>query len=329
MRPSDAAPLAARRNDPEVARYQDWTVPYPLERAQQTIAEVIALGGPSPDEWWMVTVADPTDTAVHGDLVVHLSSNGRTAEIGYTLARDAWGRGLAAETVSALVAYLFEQLDVTRVEGRLQPENLASAMVLERVGMRWEGHLRLSYWIGDDNSDDLIYGMTRTDWEQWRDRPRGRPESIELVEITHENLPDVLRLQVHRSQERLVADVRTSLAEALIPPVEHGVPVEPWYRAVAADGAIVGFVMVARSTRARTDPYLWRLLVDRGQQRRGIGASVVGLVVERARAWGATGLTVSWRPGKGSPEPMYRALGFVPTGAIEDGEIVARLPLEP
>ncbi len=54
-----------------------------------------AMDGPANDEWWMLTIADPDDTVVLGELVVHLTWEGRTAEIGYTLARDAWGRGYA------------------------------------------------------------------------------------------------------------------------------------------------------------------------------------------------------------------------------------------
>jgi diamine N-acetyltransferase len=120
-----------------------------------------------------------------------------------------------------------------------------------------------------------------------------------------------------------------SLAEALIPPVENGAVEIPWYRAVAADGEIVGFVMVARSQPAPLpDPYLWRLLVDRMHQRRGIGGRVLDMVVEQCRQWGDTALLVSWVPGPGSPEPMYLASGFVPTGVVEDGEIEARLDLQ-
>jgi RimJ/RimL family protein N-acetyltransferase len=327
VRASDITPLVDRRNDPEVAHYQDWTIPYPVERAEQSLTRAMELDGPTPGEWWMLTVADPGDTTVYGDLVVHLSENGRTAEIGYTLARDAWGRGIAVDAVSALVQYLFEQIDVTRVEGRLHPDNVASAMVLERVGMLWEGRMRASYWIGDENSDDAVYGMVRSDWESWRDRPRDRPRSVDLVEITDAILADVLRLRTHHSQERLVAPVAQSLAEALIPPVEHGVAIEPWYRAVVADGTVVGFVMVARSNPTEPDPYLWRLLIDRAHQRRGIGSAVVRLVVDQVRAWSDAGLQVSWVPGKGSPGPMYLALGFVPTGEVDDGEIVARLAI--
>jgi GNAT superfamily N-acetyltransferase len=198
---------------------------------------------------------------------------------------------------------------------------------LERIGMLFEGHTRSSFWVGDDNSDDWLYGMTRDDWESWRNRPRTRPDTVDLVEIADANLSDVLQLATHRSQQRFATPVPTSLAEALIPPKHDGVALLPWYRAVRADGDVVGFVMLARSHAGHPEPYLWRLLIDRRHQRRGIGARVIELVVGQCRDWGDTTLLVSWVPGKGSPAPMYLARGFVPTGVIDDGEIEACLDL--
>jgi RimJ/RimL family protein N-acetyltransferase len=328
VRASDAAHLAERRSDPEVAMYQTWNTPFPLERAEALITEAMAMDGPTDGEWWTLTVSDPADATVFGDLVVKLSWEGRTAEIGYTLARYAWGHGYAVEAAECLVEYLFESIGVTRVEASLHPDNTASAQVLERVGMLFEGHTRSSFWIGDENSDDWLYGMTRADWEAWRDRPRHRPETVELVEITADKLSEVLALTTHRSQQRFVAPVAKSLADALIPAEHDGVVVLPWYRAVVADGDLVGFVMLARSQPGHPNPYLWRLLVDRLHQRRGIGSRVIDLVVAQCLAWGDTALEVSWVPGRGSPEPMYLARGFVPTGAIHDGEIEARLDLQ-
>lgn len=326
-RAADAVHLAARRSDPEVAEYQNWVAPYPLEHAEAMIAELMELDGPTDDAWWMVSLADPSDVEVFGDLVVHLTQQGRTAEIGYTLARDAWGKGYAVEATTVLVEYLFETMDVTRIEAMLHPDNPASAMVLERVGLLFEGHTRSSFWLGDENSDDWIYGMIRSDWESWCERPRHRPDRVDLVEVTRENLHDVLVLATHRSQQRFVEPIAHSLADALIPPASHGETVVPWYRAIRADGDLVGFVMVARSPSGDHRPHLWRLLVDRSHQRRGIGGAVIDLVSDRCRAWGAEELLVSWSPGKGSPEPMFLAAGFVPTGG-GDGKIEARLVLE-
>jgi RimJ/RimL family protein N-acetyltransferase len=291
------------------------------------VAELMQLDEPTNDEWWMLTIADPADVQVFGDLVVHLTQQGRTAEIGYTLARDAWGHGYAVEAATALVEYLFETVGVTRIEAMLHPDNPASAMVLERLGLLFEGHTRSSFWIGDDNSDDWLYGMIRSDWEAWRSRPRRRPDTIELVEVTRENLDGVLVLATHRSQQRFVEPVANALAEALVPPTAHGETVVPWYRAIRADGDLVGFVMLALSPSGDRPPCLWHLLVDRSNQRRGIGAAVIDAVANQCRAWGADELRVSWTTGKGSPEPMFIAMGFEPTGHGDNDEIEARLVL--
>ncbi len=327
VRASDADALSARRSDPRVARYQGWRAPYSIENATTSIAEQVTLDGPTAGEWWMLTVADPTDEHVLGDLVVHLTEDGHAAEIGYTFEHSAWGHGYAVEAAVALVDCLFRVHEVTRIEGRLHPDNHASAMVLERIGMLFEGHLRLSYWLDGENSDDLVYAMTRADWQAWRGRARHRPDIVELVDIERDDLDDVLTLSTHRSQERFVWPVARSLADALVPPTVHGERVVPWYRAVRADDDIVGFVMVALSPTLTRSPLLWRLFVDRMHQRRSIGGAVIDLVVGECRSWGGESLLVSWIPGKGSPEPMYLARGFVATGNIDDGEIEARLTL--
>jgi RimJ/RimL family protein N-acetyltransferase len=325
MRPDDAESLWERRNDPEVARYQDWSLPFPRERAEQIAAESAAMGGPRNDDWWMaiVEIAETGETV--GDLVVHLESEGRTAEIGYTLASAHWRKGYATEATAALIEYLFETLGVTRVFGMLHPDNRASAMVLERSGMLFEGHTRSSFWLDDEVSDDWIYGMVREDWEAWRDRPRTRPEQVGLVEITPDNLAAVAALSTHRSQEAFVAPMGRSFAQALVPSPSDGQEVTPWLRTIEADGEVVGFVMLALAEGR--DPFLWRLLIDRMHQRRGIASRALELVEDEVRMIGGQSLRVSWREGRGSPGDFYLARGFEPTGKVHGGETEACKPL--
>lgn len=315
----DAEALWVRRNHPQVARYQTWQLPYPRERAEALLAEMSRRDGPVVDDWWMVTVCDRTGGAIVADLVVKLEWEGRSAEIGYTFHPDHWGRGLAVEATEALVRWLFETVGVSRISGMLHPDNPASAMVLERVGMIFEGHTRCSFWVGDDNSDDWLYGMTRDDWVRWVDRPRQPPHVVELIEIGRDNHRDVARLVTHHSQTRFVAPVTVSYGDALFSATGA------WMRAVIADGEPVGFVMVAFADGQ--DPHLWRLLVERLHQRRGIGRRVVEMVIAECRLRGAKGIVVRWVPGKGSPEPFFRALGFEPTGEMDGLEVGARLPL--
>ena len=81
--------------------------------------------------------------------------------------------------------------------------------------------------------------------------------------------------------------------------------------------------MASEITEAHPNPYLWRLLVDRMHQRRGVGSAALDLFEQRCQANGATAIEVSWVEEPGSPAPMYRARGYEPSGKVNDGEIHA------
>ena len=324
FRRDDAGGLAERRNDPQVARYQNWTLPYSRERAEEIVTQLVAMDGPEDGKWWMAIVGDPDTDEAFGDLALRLSWGGRAAEVGYTFGPEHWGCGYATEALQALVTYLFEELDVTRVFGDLHPDNLASALVLERSGFLFEGHTRSSYWVGDECSDDWIYGLTRPDWEVWRNRPRHPPREVSLVEVSAENVRAVSALRTHKTQESFVAPVARWFTDALYPEVVDGGPIDPWVRAVSADGDVVGFVMLACRTAHHPEPRLWRLLIDRLEQRRGIGGRVLDLLAAQFRAMGDTALVTSWGEGKGSPRPFFLRHGFAPTGRIIDGKTEGR-----
>jgi RimJ/RimL family protein N-acetyltransferase len=224
----------------------------------------------------------------------------------------------------ALVEYLFDDLGVTRQFGMLHPDNPASAMVLERTGFLFEGHTRLSFWLGDEVSDDWIYGLTRPDWETWRNRKRQPPDRIGLIEITTENERTLSKLTTHKTQEGFVAPMLASFTDALFPELVDSAPVVPWMRAIVADDEIVGFVMLALRTEHHPEPFLWRLLIDRLHQRRGIGGRVLDLIAEDCLKMGDNTLLTSWREGKGSPRRFYLRNGFEPTGRVVDDETEGR-----
>jgi diamine N-acetyltransferase len=148
---------------------------------------------------------------------------------------------------------------------------------------------------------------------------------VHLREITDDNRDAVCALRVRGHQKRFVASVARSLRDAAKAPEAN-----PWYRAVYSGDEPVGFVML--SWKAQGDHpggcyFLWRLLIDKRHQRRGIGREVLKQIVDLVRADGGTELLTSYEPGKGEPAPFYHKFGFRPTGEIDDGEIVLRLTL--
>ncbi len=321
---SDADALFERRRLPEVARYQGWELPYRREQAEAAVAQWSATGFPDDGEGGNLTVVDAEHPErILGDVYVGISAGGRCAEVGFTFHPDHWGRGYATEATAALLRHLFVERDVRRVEASLHPDNVASARVLEACGFRAEGVARQAFWLGDEASDDLRYGLLRAEWEAWCGRPRHRPQLVELVPITPDNVRAVGELATHRSQERFVSPMPASFRDALVPPLRDGAPVVPWYRAIVADGVIAGFLLAAERTDAHPNPYLWRFLVDRSHQRRGIGSAALEQFERRCFDEGAAAIEVSWVEGPGSPAPMYLARGYEPSGRIDDGEVHA------
>ena len=327
LAPRDVTAFTRYRNLPEVARYQDWRLPYTRDHAHALVDAQAAFDRPTPGEWIQIAVVADRDTVV-GDLAVGMDESGSLATIGYTLDPAYQGLGYATEAAGALVDALIERLGVHRVAATLDPANVASARVLERLGFRYEGRSVNSAFVRDEWLDDDRYAILPAERRAWLDLDVRPPRAVRLIEVHHANAGRTTRLRVHHSQERFVASVLESIADAAYPePDEAGVPVVPWLRAVEADGEIVGFVMLAEATRTSPEPYLWRLLVDRAHQGRGIGRRIVELVVDRLAAEGHETLLVSWVPGPGSPDRFYVRLGFRATGELDGDEVVGRLRL--
>ena len=144
--------------------------------------------------------------------------------------------------------------------------------------------------------------------------------NVTLEEINSETVRAVCKLVTTVEQQKFVAPNAVSLAQALFSD-------EAWYRAIHADGELVGFVMLSDETLKKEPPAepkvgLWRFMIGEGLQRRGIGKEAIRLILEHARSRGVRELSTSYVPGDGCPGPFYEGLGFVPTGEVDDGEIV-------
>ncbi|MEO3809004.1 GNAT family protein [Sphaerisporangium sp. B11E5] len=157
----DAAALAAYRSDPEVARYQVWETPFPLERAV-TLVAALASGDPEEPGWFSYAI--DLDGTLIGDIGVKLHRNRRQAKIGYTLAAAYQGKGYATEALTAFLGHLFTERGLHRVSAGCDVRNVRSARLLERLGFQSEGLRRRHIWIKGEWTDDLLYGLLASEW---------------------------------------------------------------------------------------------------------------------------------------------------------------------
>jgi RimJ/RimL family protein N-acetyltransferase len=325
MRPDEAATFVSYRSDPATSQWLGSAQPPTLEEAAASISTMADRGAPTPGEW--LRLAIDVDGELAGDVAINLSAHGGSAEIGYVIRPEFRGRGVATEAAGLAVDRLIADHGVVRLRASLAPTNWASMRVLESIGMQFEVLARLAYRLDDGWEDDLRYAMTCDDRAAWLARPTGRPEQVALVEIDHENVDGWRKVGVHHSQRRFVSSVDDSFADALFSEPYQGVAPVPWIRGIAADDVQAGFAMVSLTNGTDGGWYLWRFLVDRVHQRRGIGERAMALIIDEARRAGVGLVSTSYVAERGGPEPFYERLGFERTGRVVEGEIEAVLRL--
>lgn len=167
---ADAAPLARYRSAPEVARYQGWSAPFPLDAAQAFVAWLSAHHPDEPGEWFQVAIATREDPdRLVGDCGFRSRADEPSiTDLGFTLAPEAQGRGYATEGVGAVVRYLFEERGKHKLCADCDTRNEPSWRLLERLGFAREGELRDSFRDDEGWASEFLYGLLAETWRNNR-----------------------------------------------------------------------------------------------------------------------------------------------------------------
>lgn len=169
---SDLETFLAYRNDPVVAKFQGWGIPYPREKGEAFISSMKERVALKQDGWIQFAVALKDTDELIGDLGCYIKKDDiRQARIGFTLASMHWRKGYITEVIPYLLEYLFEDMDIHRVAADCDVENIASYRTLEKLGFRREAHFVESYLMDDVYASEYYYGLLQ---REWREKTRGR-----------------------------------------------------------------------------------------------------------------------------------------------------------
>ncbi|WP_035485260.1 GNAT family N-acetyltransferase [Paraburkholderia phenoliruptrix] len=161
LREEDAQALFAMWSDADAMRFS-----FPaMTRLDQAVDRVSRLLNTSTDGKDCICVVESQTTGeVLGTCILfHADEQCRRAEIGFSLQRTHWGNGYMNEAASALIEHAFSALNLRRIEADIDPRNVASARLLERLGFIREGLLRERWIVGDEISDSALYGLLQGD----------------------------------------------------------------------------------------------------------------------------------------------------------------------
>ena len=133
--------------------------PYELRDAERWVARRFLAPWRTEPTW-----AIEVDGRVVGWVGLNIEPEHAQAELSYAVRPDLRSQGLATEAVRAVVDRVFLDTQLGRVWGRVDPPNVASVRVLEKVGMQREAVMRRAFVRRGELIDLAVYGMLRTDW---------------------------------------------------------------------------------------------------------------------------------------------------------------------
>jgi RimJ/RimL family protein N-acetyltransferase len=150
-------------SDPEVCRFMKWG-PNTEEETRDHVNGSVQSAGERPRRKFNLAVTlRNTGDLIGGCGLVVGNPGEREGWIGYVFAREHWGRGYATEAAQRLVRFGFEELGLHRIFATCDPENRASARVLEKAGMQLEGRLRSHAFIKGRWRDSLLFAILEED----------------------------------------------------------------------------------------------------------------------------------------------------------------------
>ena len=164
---SDLESFLAYRNDPVVAKYQGWGIPYPREKGEAFISSMKERVALKQNDWIQYAVALKDTDELIGDLGCYIKKDDvRQARIGFTLAAKYWRKGYISEVIPYLLEYLFEDMDIHRVAADCDVENIASFRTLEKLGFRREAHFVESFLVNGVYTSECHYALLQREWRE-------------------------------------------------------------------------------------------------------------------------------------------------------------------
>jgi aminoglycoside 6'-N-acetyltransferase len=153
------------RNDPEVARFQGWDVPFAPEGAERLVREFATAPVFEAGAWTQLAIERIVAPGIVGDVGVRLEPDEPTAELGFTIARQHWGNGYGREALNAVAELLLDDIELDRVIAITHRRNIASIKSLH--------HAKLVPVAVD--GDEVVYYRPRGEDLRQRD-PKAGPK---------------------------------------------------------------------------------------------------------------------------------------------------------
>lgn len=151
-------------SDPAVAHHITWGVNKTKEETLNNFINVVVGNyhlGQSGD---LAIVLKKSKKVIGTCSFIDWSNEHSNAELGYVLNRNYWGHGYATEAIKELIKFGFEKIQLNRIQGRCDIDNIGSQKVMLKVGMCFEGTLRKNEFIKGEFRDTKVFSILKEEF---------------------------------------------------------------------------------------------------------------------------------------------------------------------
>ena len=158
----DAAVLFAQyTSKPHIPKYMSWVAHTHVDQTIAFVKHCIAGWADGSNFEYVIELEGNVQNPI-GMIGMHPKAHGVT--LGYVIAEEFWNQGITSEALKALVDWSLAQSGVYRAQAFCDVENPASAKVMEKAGMTYEGTLHRYFVhpnLSDEPRDSLMYAKVR------------------------------------------------------------------------------------------------------------------------------------------------------------------------
>jgi len=162
MNVSDSASLFEIWSDPDVTRFMNITHFTDENQAIEMINLLNDLAQENKALRFSIIVQE-SNVIIGSCGYNSLDFDNLKAEIGYDIARSHWGKGYATEAISSLLSHAFSALKLNRIEAKVDPDNVNSIKLLQKLNFTYEGTLRAYERAGETFNNLNMYSKLATD----------------------------------------------------------------------------------------------------------------------------------------------------------------------
>lgn len=150
-------------SDGEVTKYLTWPTHLNPEISQSVIKDWINLYSEENYYNWAIIWKENGNEPIGNISIVDRKENISMVSIGYCIGRTWWHKGITSEALKAVMDFLFDVVEVKRIEARHDPRNPNSGEVMKKCGMKYEGTLRSSDWNNQGICDVCYYALLKSE----------------------------------------------------------------------------------------------------------------------------------------------------------------------